>query len=101
MNESKTRKEIIDFCLLQAGWNPSDRTQVVKELIVNVNLSGVHEPESSYANSFSDYALLGKDGKVLAVIEAKKSSKDFQVLAQVTSNQLPLTTEKSLLSIIK
>lgn len=31
----------------------------------------------------------------------QKSSKDFQILAQVTSNQLPLTTEKSLLGIIK
>lgn len=76
MNESKTRKQIIDKRLLQAGWNSTDRTQVVVEFLVNVNLSGVHEPESSYANTFSDYALIGKDGKVLAVIEAKKSSRD-------------------------
>ncbi|TGN26451.1 DEAD/DEAH box helicase [Empedobacter tilapiae] len=76
MNESRTRKEIIDLRLMHAGWNTSDRTQVVEEFLVNVALSGVNENTISYTNTFSDYALLGKDGKVLAVVEAKKSSRD-------------------------
>lgn len=76
MNESKTRKDIIDQRLKLAGWNVDDRTQVVEEFLVNVALSGVNENAISCTNTFSDYALLGKDGKVLAVIEAKKSSRD-------------------------
>ena len=38
---------------------------------------GIKEPRTEYeGHQFSDYVHLGKDGKPLAVIEAKKSSKD-------------------------
>ncbi len=76
MNESKTRKEIIDNHLLQAGWNTTDRTQVVEEFQISISNNNLNEPSISYGSTFADYALLGKDGKVLAVIEAKKSSRD-------------------------
>ena len=36
----------------------------------------VNEPISTYNSEFSDYVLLGKDCKALAVVEAKKSSVD-------------------------
>jgi type I restriction enzyme R subunit len=73
MNESKTRKEIIDFQLEEAGWRIDDKTQVINEFsLVNVN-----EESETYGNiQFSDYVLLGKNGKPLAVVEAKKSTKD-------------------------
>ncbi|HTA63222.1 MAG TPA: DEAD/DEAH box helicase family protein [Bacteroidia bacterium] len=80
-NEAKTRKEIIDKRLQVAGWNVSDHTQVVEEFDIDVRPRlGVEEPLTKYSgHQFSDYVLLGKDGKPLAVVEAKKSSVDANV----------------------
>lgn len=75
-NEKQTRKELIDLCLQQAGWNVADRTQVVEEFFVTIQPNEANEPEAPYGIQFSDYVLLGKDGKPLAVVEAKKSSVD-------------------------
>jgi len=78
MNESVTRIKLIDVQLKNAGWDVNDKTQVVEEYIVDLNSGNqVKEPADKYKNNqFSDYVLLGKNGKPLAVIEAKKSSKD-------------------------
>lgn len=79
-NEAKTRKEIIDKRLLAAGWNVSDFTQVVLEYDIVVNSQMVSEAMTSYSGyQFSDYVLLAKDGKPLAVIEAKKTSVDAAI----------------------
>ncbi len=74
-NEKLTRKEIIDNRLKEAGWNVTDRTQVIEEF--DIQLTVVEEPTTPYAgHQYSDYVLLGKDGKPLAVVEAKKTSVD-------------------------
>ncbi|HQV86845.1 MAG TPA: DEAD/DEAH box helicase family protein [Chitinophagaceae bacterium] len=74
-NEKLTRKEIIDNRLKQAGWNVTDRTQVIEEF--DIHLTVVEEPATPYAgHQYSDYVLIGKDGKPLAVVEAKKTSVD-------------------------
>ena len=74
-NEKLTRKEIIDNRLKQADWNVTDRTQVIEEF--DIHLTVVEEPSTPYAgHQYSDYVLLGKDGKPLAVVEAKKTSVD-------------------------
>ncbi len=74
-NEKLTRKEIIDNRLKQADWNVTDRTQVIEEF--DIHLTIVEEPTTPYAgHQYSDYVLLGKDGKPLAVVEAKKTSVD-------------------------
>ncbi len=80
-NEKYTRKEIIDLRLKQAGWNVNDRTQVIEEFDIQVPLSeGVNERRTKYeGNQYSDYVLLGKDGKPLAVVEAKKSLVDANI----------------------
>ena len=78
-NEKRTRKEIIDTRLKQAGWNVSDRTQVIEEFFISVENNVVNEPTTSYSAEFSDYVLLGKDGKPLAVVEAKKSTVDARI----------------------
>ncbi|MDB5014218.1 MAG: box helicase, partial [Daejeonella sp.] len=80
-NEKETRKEIIDKRLLVAGWDVSDRTLVVEEFELGVGFSdGLAEPVTLYeTKQFSDYVLLGKDGKALAVVEAKKSSVDANI----------------------
>lgn len=78
MNEANTRKDIIDLKLQDAGWNINDLTQVVKEYDIKIKATAeVHEPEMIYnKHQFSDYVLLGKNGKPLAVIEAKKTAID-------------------------
>lgn len=78
-NEKLTRKEIIDKRLKQAGWNVTDRTQVIEEFFIIVENNVVYEPTPKYGSGYSDYVLLGKDGKPLAVVEAKKSSVDARI----------------------
>ena len=78
-NEKQTLKEIIDNRLKQAGWNINDRTQVIEEFFITKENNIVNEPPTPYGTEFSDYVLLGKDGKALAVVEAKKSSVDARI----------------------
>ncbi|HMG83475.1 MAG TPA: DEAD/DEAH box helicase family protein [Ferruginibacter sp.] len=76
-NEKLTRKEVIDIRLKQAGWNVVDRTQVIEEFDIIVDSYLVQETSTPYAgHQFSDYVLLGKNGKPLAVVEAKKTTVD-------------------------
>ena len=85
--ESATRKEIIDVRLREAGWSVSDRTQVIEEYFVSPLGDGadVTEPvlseisAQSGSREFSDYVLLGKNGKPQAVVEAKQSSKNAEL----------------------
>ncbi len=78
-NEKLTRQEIINLRLKEAGWDVNDRTQIMEEF--QINLSVLSEPQVGYRtkSEYSDYALLGKDGKPLAVVEAKKTSVDAQI----------------------
>ena len=79
-NENLTRKEIIDNRLKKAGWNVADRTQVIEEFDIIVDSNLVLEAPTPYAgHQYSDYVLLGKDGKPLAVVEAKKTSVDAAI----------------------
>ena len=73
LNETQTRQQLIDQQLARAGWGLEDR-KLVEEYGITVS-----EEESSYGKSpqrFADYVLLGRDGKPLAVIEAKRSGRD-------------------------
>lgn len=76
--EAQTRADLIDKLLEQSGWNVRDLTQVAQEFDILTKLpEGVAEPRTLYeGHQFADYVLQGKDGKPLAVIEAKKTSKD-------------------------
>ena len=76
--EAQTRKALIDTALRSAGWNVKDPTQVVEEFDILTGLpEGAAEPCTPYeGHQFSDYVLLGKDRKPLAVVEAKSTSKD-------------------------
>lgn len=76
-NEKLTRKDIIDSRLGRAGWNVADRSQVVEEFDIVVDAKRAAETITPYSgHQFSDYVLLGRDGKPLAVVEAKKTSVD-------------------------
>lgn len=80
MDEVRTRQELIDARLRLAGWNLQDPSQVVEELDVAVGAaSEVAESASSYeGHQFADYALL-LHGRPLAIVEAKRASKDAEI----------------------
>ncbi len=80
-SEAQTRTELIDRQLAQSGWNVNDPTQVVEEYDILTSAPDcVAESAPSYgSHQFSDYVLLGKDGKPLAVVEAKRTSKDAAI----------------------
>ena len=73
-NEAQTRVSLIDKQLGNSGWNVKDPTQVFEEFDILTDLSPrVEQPRTQYeGHQFSDYVLLGKNGKPLAVVEAKK-----------------------------
>lgn len=79
--EAGTRKELIDKKLKDAGWDVNNLSQVSKEFDITVPLpEGISDPRTPYeGHQFSDYVLLGRDAKPLAVVEAKKSSKDAAI----------------------
>jgi type I restriction enzyme R subunit len=71
LNEVQTRTEMIDLQLAQAGWSLNRRTLLEEYLLKAA------EPDVTYNDEqFADYVLLGSDGKPIAVIEAKRSSRD-------------------------
>lgn len=79
-NESQTRKEVIDSRLAKAGWIVGERSLVIEEFDIVVDSNLVQEAPTPYAgHQYSDYVLLGRDGKPLAVVEAKKSSVDASI----------------------
>jgi len=79
LNESETRQQIIDKRLARAGWNVKDPSEVTEELDIVVDQKIAAETRSKYeGHLFADYALLGKDGYPLAVVEAKKTSRDAE-----------------------
>ncbi|WP_263056737.1 type I restriction endonuclease subunit R [Pantoea agglomerans] len=70
-NEAQTRAQVIDSQLAHAGWSQSRRT-LVEEFLLRTA-----EPAGNYRNEqFADYVLLGSDGNPIAVVEAKRSSRD-------------------------
>lgn len=76
-SEKETRQKLIDKKLLQAGWDINNHSQIVEEY---TNTSIIAEPTVQYnIKQFCDYVLLGGNGKPLAVVEAKKTSKDAEL----------------------
>ncbi|KTB69482.1 MULTISPECIES: DEAD/DEAH box helicase family protein [Pseudomonas] len=80
-SEAQTRADMIDQQLAQSGWNVKDLTQVLEEFDILTALpEGMTKPRTPYeGHQFSDYVLLGKNRKPLAVIEAKKTSKEAAI----------------------
>ncbi len=75
-SEQQTRQERIDAQLGRAGWSRSSR-QLIEEFPVQV-ARVVREPRPRYgpALEFADYVLLDRRGRPIAVVEAKRSSRD-------------------------
>lgn len=80
-SEAQTRQQIIDQRLKLSGWDVKNPSHCTEELNIWVGLpQGVREPQTPYQGYLlADYCLLGKDGKPLAVVEAKKTSVDAEI----------------------
>jgi len=93
LNEFLTRKEKIDVQLKEEGWDAKDKSKVWLEIDTKqsdfkgrnykvVSETITNDEESKYA----DYLLLDSNGDPLAVIEAKRTSKD-PILGQKQAEQ--------------
>ncbi len=67
-NEAKTRELLIDYMLEEAGWDLS---------LTNVKEFKVKGMPNNLEEGYADYVLWGNDGKPLAVVEAKRTSRDY------------------------
>ncbi|MBW4028212.1 MAG: DEAD/DEAH box helicase family protein [Acidobacteria bacterium] len=70
-DETQTRRELIDTQLARSGWSGSRRT-LVEEFLIKRTDSKIDSEDSQFA----DYVLLGTDRKPIAVVEAKRTSRD-------------------------
>ncbi len=67
-NEAQTRELLIDVLLRESGWDPADKN--VREYEVN----GMPNPSGK---GFVDYVLWDDNGKPLAVVEAKRTTRSY------------------------
>lgn len=72
LNEKATRYNLIDPSLVNAGWNLADRSQIWFEV-------PVQGYDASPASGITDYCMFRTNGEVLAVVEAKRTSRDARV----------------------
>nr|WP_318681526.1 DEAD/DEAH box helicase family protein [uncultured Treponema sp.] len=73
--EAETRKIFIDAALKEAGWSIGQTKGVIKAGTASIEIPVKGMPTTS-GEGFADYVLFGDDGKPLAVVEAKRTSKD-------------------------
>lgn len=93
-NEFKTRIEKIDVLLKEQGWNVKDRTKVLVEVDTKQsdfkarNYKTVSETlRNKEESKYVDYLLLDDNGEALAILEAKRTSKDPIATAQKQAEQ--------------
>ena len=77
MNEAQTRTQLIDTQLIKSGWDISDITKVVQEYEIELDhmLPSYLEKSKRYV----DYALINKMGHIVAIVEAKSSTKSLDI----------------------
>ncbi len=80
--EAEIRRDLIDKQLTEAGWS-GEQGNLVTEMFLSGTGKRIREHFQDYlpptgtegGRAFADYVLLGKDGKPLAVLEAKRDSR--------------------------
>ncbi|WP_068473133.1 DEAD/DEAH box helicase family protein [Saccharicrinis aurantiacus] len=73
-NEAETRQHIIDANLLEAGWSDLKAGRDTEFPVVGMPITN----DNPKGNGYADYVLWDDNGKPLAVIEAKRTSKDIE-----------------------
>ena len=83
-SEYRTRREKIDVLLGMTGWDVKDRSKVILEVdtkqsdFKSGNYKTVAETlKNPEEKAYADYLLLDSAGLPLAVIEAKRTDKDY------------------------
>lgn len=74
LNEDQTRRQLIDHQLNMAGWDVNSPTQVISEFSFLIS-----DHQDGLSRFICDYVLLGSNGRPIAVIEAKRTSKDAAI----------------------
>ncbi|WP_420583108.1 DEAD/DEAH box helicase family protein [Reichenbachiella sp.] len=72
--EHETRQHFIDAALNEAGWFDLRQDHEIEYPVKGMPQTN----DNPHGNGFADYVLWGDDGKPLAVIEAKRTSKDAE-----------------------
>ena len=73
--EAETRKHIIDVDLREAGWNNLNAGRDLEYPVTGMPIT----PGNGRGNGFVDYVLWDDNGKPLALIEAKRTTKDLEI----------------------
>lgn len=75
ISEAETRRLYVDLLLREAGWKVAEREGeiIAREACIEIEVQGM--PNGS-GTGYADYVLFDADGTPLAVIEAKRTSKD-------------------------
>lgn len=78
ISEAETRRRFIDLMLREAEWDVLETEGDIApaKACIEVEVEGM---PNNASKGYADYVLFGKDGKPLAVIEAKRTSKDANV----------------------
>ena len=76
--EAETRRYFIDLMLEEAGWEVLEKQGVVmpSKACIEIELEGM---PNNQGLGYADYVLFGANGKPLAVVEAKRTTKDAVV----------------------
>ncbi len=94
LNEFQTRKQKIDILLKEQGWLVDDKSKVIIE--VDTKQSDFNQPKYEQVNDtlsndleskYVDYLLLDQYGFPIAIVEAKRTSKDPLLTAKEQANQ--------------
>jgi len=74
-NERKTRSEQIDAQLAKAGWSLGSRLLLTELHLVNPRRLREEAGSDDVSNEFVDYALSDRLGRIIAIVEAKRTSR--------------------------
>jgi type I restriction enzyme, R subunit len=83
LNEFRTRKELIDKSLNLVGWDINNKSQILVEVDTKQSDFKINQYKfvsetlkNDLESKYADYLLLDDKGSPLAIIEAKRTSKD-------------------------
>lgn len=78
ISEAETRRRFIDLMLREAGWDILETEGDIQPSKAGIEIEVDGMPNNA-GKGYADYVLFGADGKPLAVVEAKRTSKDANV----------------------
>lgn len=78
-NEAATRSQLIDIQLAQAGWGVSQRNVLEETRLRATDSIRLREQDIPYQterDEFVDYELFNRNGRTIAIVEAKRTSRN-------------------------